>query len=217
MFPRLKLGGIIMKKRIITIGREYGSGGHVIGEKVAKSLGLKFYDKELIELVARQSGYAEKFIEHNAENRDNRTAAAMYSAFAHADYAIGMFSNFNVSSADQLFTMQSKLIMELAEKDSCVIVGRCADYILRKRVDVLNVFVHADIKIREQRAVEEYGIDVDHVKKEVSWQDKTRASHYKYYTESDWGLAKNYHISLDSELFGIDGCVSIITDIYKRG
>lgn len=199
-----------MESKIITIGREFGSGGRIIGKKLAQTLGYDFYDKELIGLIAEKSGYAEDFIELNAENRDNRTSSIMYNVFANADYAMGMFANFSVSTVDQLYSLQSRIITEIADKNPCVIVGRCADYILRKRSDCLNVFIHADFEARVARSVSEYSISEKNARKEVQWQDKTRASHYKYYTENEWGSAKNYHLTLDSGCFDIEGCVDIM-------
>lgn len=204
-----------MQNRIITIGREFGSGGRFIGKKVAEALGYDFYDKELIGLIAEKSGYAEDFIELNAENRDNRTSSVMYNVFANADYAIGMFANFSVSTVDQLYSLQSRIITEIAGQKPCVIVGRCADYILRKRQDCLNVFIHADFASRVERSIQEYDIPEKDAKKEVQWQDKTRASHYRYYTENEWGSARNYHLTLDSGLFGLDGCAKIIIQTVK--
>ncbi len=195
-----------MSKKIITISREFGSGGRTIGRQVAEKLGVSFYDKELIEQVAAKSGLAEKFIEEQGEYSpaQNRFAYAF----------VGRSIN-GMSVDDYLWSVQRKIILEIAERESCVIVGRCADYILRDREDVLNVFVHADKQKRAERIVKLYGESSKAPEKRLMEKDKKRAINYKYYTEQEWGKAKNYHLSLDSGEFGIEKCVEIITELAK--
>lgn len=195
-----------MSKKIITISREFGSGGRTIGRQVAEKLGVSFYDKELIEQVAAKSGLAEKFIEEQGEYSpaQNRFAYAF----------VGRSIN-GMSVDDYLWSVQRKIILEIAERESCVIVGRCADYILRDREDVLNVFVHADKQKRAERIVKLYGESSKVPEKRLMEKDKKRAINYKYYTEQEWGKAKNYHLSLDSGEFGIEKCVEIITELAK--
>lgn len=195
-----------MSKKIITISREFGSGGRTIGRQVAEKLGVSFYDKELIEQVAAKSGLAEKFIEEQGEYSpaQNRFAYAF----------VGRSIN-GMSVDDYLWSVQRKIILEIAERGSCVIVGRCADYILRDREDVLNVFVHADKQKRAERIVKLYGESSKAPEKRLMEKDKKRAINYKYYTEQEWGKAKNYHLSLDSGEFGIEKCVEIITELAK--
>lgn len=195
-----------MSKKIITISREFGSGGRTIGRQVAEKLGVSFYDKELIEQVAAKSGLAEKFIEEQGEYSpaQNRFAYAF----------VGRSIN-GMSVDDYLWSVQRKIILEIAERESCVIVGRCADYILRDREDVLNVFVHADKQKRAERIVKLYGESSKAPEKRLMEKDKKRAINYKYYTEQEWGKAKNYHLSLDSGEFGIEKCVEIITELAQ--
>lgn len=195
-----------MSKKIITISREFGSGGRTIGRQVAEKLGVSFYDKELIEQVAAKSGLAEKFIEEQGEYSpaQNRFAYAF----------VGRSIN-GMSVDDYLWSVQRKIILEIAERGSCVIVGRCADYILRDREDVLNVFVHADKQKRAERIVKLYGESSKAPEKRLMEKDKKRAINYKYYTEQEWGKAKNYHLSLDSGEFGIEKCVEIITELAQ--
>lgn len=195
-----------MSKRIITISREFGSGGRTIGRQVAEKLGIAFYDKELIEEVAEKSGLSEKFIEEQGEYSPAKKRFA---------YAFGGRSIGGMSVDDYLWSVQRKIILEIAEKESCVIVGRCADYILREREDVLNVFIHADKEKRAERIVKLYGESNKEPKKRLMEKDKKRAINYKYYTEQDWGMAKNYHLALDSGAFGIEKCVELITELAK--
>lgn len=193
-----------MSKKIITISREFGSGGRTIGRKVAEQLGVAFYDKELIEQVAAKSGLAEKFIEEQGEY----SPAQNRFAYAFVGRSIG-----GMSVDDYLWSVQRKIILEIAERESCVIVGRCADYILRDREDVLNVFIHAEMEKRAERIVKLYGESSKAPEKRLIEKDKKRAINYKYYTEQEWGKAKNYHLSLDSGEFGIEKCVEIIAGL----
>lgn len=197
-----------MKKRIITISREFGSGGRTIGRQLAEKLGVPCYDKELIEKLAEQTGLAKKYIEEQGE----------YAPSAHPfSYAFVGRSMNGLSMSDYLWNEQRKKIQELAQKESCVIVGRCADYILRDREDVLNIFIHAPQADRAKRIVDVYGETGTEPKKRLREKDKKRAINYKYYTEQEWGRAANYHLTLDSSLFGIEGCVNLILEVLNAG
>lgn len=195
-----------MKKKIITISREFGSGGRTIGKMVAEKLGYDFYDKELIEKIAAESGFNEKYIEEQGEYAPSKNS------FAYA--FVGRDIN-GMSMSDYIYSMQRKVILELAEKGNCVIVGRCADYILRDRADCLNVFVHADMDKRADRIVNRYGETDKAPEKRLMDKDRKRKINYKYYTGQEWGMSQNYHISLNSGEIGIDKCVQIITDLSK--
>lgn len=196
-----------MKKRIITISREFGSGGRTIGRQLAERLGVPCYDKELIEKLAEQTGLAKKYIEEQGEY------APSMNPFSYA--FVGRSMN-GLSVSDYLWNEQRKKIQELAEKEPCVIVGRCADYILREREDVLNIFIHAPQSERAKRIVEVYGeTDMEPVKR-LREKDKKRAINYKYYTEREWGRAANYHLTLDSSVFGIAGCVNLILNVLDE-
>ncbi|MGN0383220.1 MAG: AAA family ATPase [Eubacterium sp.] len=196
-----------MSKRIVTISREFGSGGRTIGKETAQKLGYEYYDKEIIEKVAGKTGFDEEYISEFGEYAPTR------SRFAYS--FVGRDIN-GMSINDYLWSMQRKVILELADKKPCVIVGRCADYILRDRDDCLNVFIHADLKVRAQRIVELYGETDKQPEKRLFDKDKKRAINYKYYTDRDWGKSQNYHISLDSGVIGIDKCVEIIADLVKQ-
>ena len=196
--------GISMKKRIVTISREFGSGGRTIGKQLAEKLGVPCYDKELIEKLAEQTGLAKKFIEEQGE----------YAPASHPfSYAfVGRGVN-GLSVSDYLWNEQRKKIQEIAEKEACVIVGRCADYILRERKDVLNVFIHAPKEERAKRIVEVYGETDTEPLKRLRDKDKKRAVNYRYYTDQEWGRAQNYHLTIDSSAFGIEGSVNLLFNI----
>lgn len=195
-----------MAKKIITISREFGSGGRTIGKMIAERLGYDYYDKELIEKVAEKSGFDKKYIEEEGEYSPSR------SRFAYS--FVGRSMN-GMTNTDYIWSIQRKIILELAEKGNCVIVGRCADYILRDRDDVFNVFVHAATDKKAERIVKLYGETDVKPEKRLADKDKKRAINYKYYTDRTWGVAKNYHLTLDSGVIGIEKCADIITDLTK--
>lgn len=194
-----------MGNRIITISREFGSGGRTIGKKLAAKLGIPCYDAELLEKIAEESGFAKEYI---AEHGEYAVGGHWFShAFSGRDYT-------GHSYQDDLWALQRKIILELAEKESCVIVGRCADYILQEDADCLRVFIHADMEQRAKRIVEQYGESNVAPEKRLRDKDKRRASYYQFYTDMKWGDAHNYHLSLNSGLLGIDKCVDILADLY---
>ena len=190
-----------MTAHVITISREYGSGGRTIGELVAKELGYGFYDKVLIDLAAKKSGFAIDYIKNTEEQV---TPNCLFNLAANGYYANTVFVNDGLPASDSLFIMQSKIIRELADKGPCVIVGRCADYILRERTDCLNVFVHAPLADRVARAVKDYGLPESGAEKTVERNDKIRAKHYQYYAGAKWGEARRYHLTVNSSAFGVE-------------
>jgi cytidylate kinase len=192
--------------RIITISREFGSGGRTIGREVAKSLSLPCYDQELIEKIAQESGFAKDYIAEKGE----------YSA--HGSWLFSMLSDRDMngkSTQDYLWEIQRQVIIELAEKESCVIVGRCADYILKDKADCLKVFIHSDMDKRAERIVKQYGESADKPEKRLKDKDARRRAYYQFYTGEKWGDIKNYHITLNSGVLGIDKCVEILTNLYQ--
>lgn len=193
-------------KRIITISREFGSGGRTIGRKAAEKLGIAFYDKELIEKVAEKSGLSKKFIEEGGEYSPTKSIFSYSFVGRNID---------GMSVEDYVFSIQRKIIRELAEKESCVIVGRCADYILNDRDDVLNVFIHSDMDKRAERIVKLYGETDKSPEKRLKEKDKKRSINYKYCTDRVWGMCQNYDITLNSGNIGIDKCVDIIAELFK--
>ena len=189
--------------RVITISREFGSGGRTIGKKTAEALGIPCYDRELLEKIAKESGFDEKYIQEAGEYAPGGFLAA---AFSHT--ATGP------NNADYLWNIQYKIISQLAEEGPCVIVGRCADYILRDKADCLRVFIHADMDFRAKRIVEVYGEREQSPEQRLRDKDKRRAAYHRFYTDMKWGHAQNYDITLNSGRVGIDKCVEIIKDLY---
>ncbi|ENY94023.1 hypothetical protein HMPREF1093_03038 [Hungatella hathewayi 12489931] len=199
-----------MNNRIITISREFGSGGRTIGKMAAEKLGIPYYDKDLVKKVAVETGFDESYIEKQGEDAPSK------SIFGYAFAARGMNGAMNGMSADDfLWVIQRNVILDLAEKGPCVMVGRCADYILKERTDCLNVFVHAAAETRAERIVRLYGETEKSPAKRLEEKDKKREVYYKYYTGQVWGMAKNYAISLDSGKLGLDRCVELITGLTK--
>ena len=190
-----------MTKRIITISREFGSGGRFIGEEVAKKLGIAYYDKNIINEIAEKSGLSPEYVQESAELSPKKGLFAY--AFAGRDIT-------GKSVEDMVYEAQRKVILELAEKESCVIIGRNADFILRDWNDVLNVFIHADFEYRKNRVVSVYGQNEFAPDKRIKEKDKRRIAYYKYYTDRKWADAKNYQLCLDSGVLGIDKCVELI-------
>ena len=192
-------------KRIITISREFGSGGRTIGKGVAEKLGIPCYDHEVIEQLVERSGLAADYGTSQSEYAPNG------SLFVNALNA----GNFHgLSNQDKLWTMQRQIIEELGEKENCVIVGRCADYILRDRADCLKVFIHRDFQSRAERIVQVYGETEVPTEKRLKEKDKRRAAYYQFYTDQKWADLANYHIVLDSGVIGIEKCIDIIADLY---
>ena len=192
-------------KRIITISREFGRGGRTIGKGVAEKLGIPCYDHEVIEQLVERSGFAADYVKSQSEYAPNG------SLFVNALNA----GNFHgLSNQDKLWTMQRQIIEELGEKENCVIVGRCADYILRDRADCLKVFIHRDFQSRAERIVQVYGETEVPTEKRLKEKDKRRAAYYQFYTDQKWADLANYHIVLDSGVIGIEKCIDIIADLY---
>ena len=194
-----------MRNRVVTISREFGSGGRTIGKEVAGRLHIPCYDQELIEKVARESGFTQEFIKEEGEY------AAYGGWLANAFFNRPMQGT---SAQDYLWTVQRKVILDLAEKESCVIVGRCADFILQDVADCLKVFIHASADRRAERIVKVYGETEEEPEKRLRDKDRRREAYYKFYTGLEWGEAQNYHIALDSGILGIDRCVSLITQLF---
>ena len=199
-----------MKKKIITISREFGSGGRTIGKKVATLLGMVFYDKELVEQVAVETGFNPQYVEEEGEFASNKTGFAYDFPYGFSSAMKGM------SAADFLWCMQRDVILRIAEKAEqtpCVIVGRCADYVLKDRDDCLHVFIHASPAFRAERIVRLYGESEKNPENRLQDKDKRRKINYRHYTDRDWGMSQNYHVSLDSSVIGIDKCVDIIAGL----
>lgn len=200
-----------MKKQIITISRQCGSGGHTIGEEVARQLDIPLYDKKLLEIVAKESGFPAEVIEQQGEYVPS---SLLYSIVSHVSYGFDYIGRKNTTSLpDQIYAFQKELIQELAKRESCVIVGRCADYILRDNPDCLHVFIYGKTEDRERRIVSEHGIAKENARAHILDRDKKRRQHYEYYTGQKWGMIGNYNLCLDSSYYGVDICAKLITEI----
>lgn len=193
---------------IITIARQYGSAGREIGEKLAKRLDVPFYDKALIAMAAKESGYSEEVF----EKADERASNSLLYSLLMGSYSFGAHSApvNNMPINDKLFLIQADIIKEVVQKGPCVIVGRCADYILRENNDVLNVFVHADKLNRMDHIVQSYGEPVEKAADIIVKKDKQRANYYNFYTNQRWGDPENYHLTLNSYAVGVDNAVELI-------
>lgn len=195
-----------MSSKIITVSREFGSGGRTIGKEVARELGIPCYDHEIIEKIAVETGFDAEYIKEQGEYAPHKNR--FMNAFAARDTK-------GMSMQDHLWQTQHQIILDLAEKGSCVIVGRCADYILRDKAQILPVFIHADMAFRAKRIVEVYGEREETPQKRLKDKDERRKAYYQHYTDMEWGNAANYYIALDSGALGIKTCVDIIAGVYN--
>ena len=186
-----------MTKRIITISREFGSGGRFIGEEVAKKLGIAYYDKNIINEIAEKSGLSPEYIQENAELSPKKGLFA---------YALAGRDITGKSVEDMVYEAQRQVILELADKEPCVIIGRNADYILKDRDDVLNVFIHGDAPEKTQRIRQIYHVSEKDAAKMMADTDKRRMANYNFYTNQKWGKASNYTLCLNSSQLGYDRC-----------
>lgn len=195
-----------MAKRIITISREFGSGGRFIGEEVAKKLGIAYYDKNIIGQIAEKSGLSPEYIQENAELSPKK--GLFVYAFSGRDIT-------GKSVEDMVYEAQRNIILELAEKEPCVIIGRNADYILKDRDDVLNVFIHGDMPEKIKRITGLYNVEEKEAVKMMADTDKRRRTNYNFYTDQNWGKASNYTLCLNSSQLGYDRCEMIIMECVK--
>lgn len=200
-----------MKKNIITISRQFGSGGRTVGHLVAEKLGIPFYDKELVEHIALESGFAPKFVEEHGEHAPGKSLLS----YAFAPQGVPGVMN-GLSTADFLWNIQCGAILQLAEKGPCVIVGRNADYILKDRDDVFHVFTYADTEFRADRIVRLYGESEKSPQARLAEKDKRRKLNYQHYTGRTWGAAENYDICLNTGIIGVENAADIIVNILKN-
>lgn len=190
-------------KIVVTVSREYGSGGRYVAKLLSEKLGVKFYDKEIVTKLAEETGLSEEYIEENEQKR------GILSTLEN-DQVTGL------SSKDELFIKETELIKKLARKHSCVIVGRCADFILKNNRNVVKVFVYSDMEDKIKRATKFYGLNKEKAEKEIKNIDKQRANHYKYYTEREWKEYSNYDICINSDTFGVEKSADIIYDMIQN-
>lgn len=192
-----------MNNRIITISREFGSGGRTIGKKAAERLGIPCYDSGLLQKIAEESGFTESYIKDAGEYTPPGFLSSVFSSRA-----------LGPTNEDRLWEIQYRLIQNLAKKGPCVIVGRCADYILKDKADCLRVFIHASMEYRAERIVKVYGEREESPMQRLQDKDKRRAAYHRFYTNIKWGHAGNYHICLDSGELGIEKCVEMISSLF---
>lgn len=199
---------VAVKKMMITVSRQYGSGGRVIAKALAERLGIAYYDKELIVLAAKESGFAEEIFE---ESEDKTPNSLLYSlvmgTYGMGGQGIGVP---DMPIGDKVFLIQSNLIRSLASKESAVFVGRCADYVLEGREDTTNFFLYAPLKNRVDRAIAEYGLAKEKSESAVLRIDKRRANYYNYYANRKWGKAENYDLAVDSSKLSVDDTVTLL-------
>lgn len=200
-------------KIILTIGRQFGSGGREIGKKLSRELGVAYYDKELMAVAAEESGLSKEFF----EKADERASSGLAYAFTAGFSYMGMFTPYtDILSNDGLFKFQSDAIRNLAQKGSCILVGRCADYILRDDPACLSFFIHNTLENRIQRIIATQNLTVEQAKELIVKTDKSRAAYYNYYTNKEWGVASSYNFSIDVSVLGVDETVAFIKSFVER-
>lgn len=199
-------------KSIITIGRQYGCGGRDICKRLSEELGIPFYDKELIEYAANKSGINAEVLEQYDERATN---SLLYSlSLSSYSYVGSVMNTNNMPLNDQLYISQSEVIKQLAEKGPCIILGRCSDYVLKDRDDVLNVFIHCDLDLRVKRIEEKLGLPKSKAAELIKKTDKRRASYYNYYTRKKWGELENFDLAINSKI-GVENVVNLIKSYYN--
>ena len=198
-----------MANKIYTIGREFGSGGREVGEKLAAKLGIKLYDKELLQQAAKDSGFCEEIFENHDEKPTNSFLYSLVmDTYSVSGYFAALFLDMPLNH--KVFMAQFETIKKIAEKESCVIVGRCADYALSDNPNCINVFIHADLDVRIKNVSRNLNITENKARDIINKTDKQRASYYNYYTSKKWGDSKSYNLSLDAGKLGTDNCVEMI-------
>lgn len=192
-------------KKIITISRQFGSGGRTIAKQLGEKLGIPCYDNEFLIEAAKQSGFSEDYIKEESEYAQGGFLAATF-----------YLRENGLTNQDKLWAIQRNIILDLAEKGSCIIVGRCADFILKDKEKCLNVFIHASMEKRAERIIHVYGEREESPEQRLKDKDKRRASYYRFYTDTKWGEARNYHVALNSGELGIPYCVDVLTGIVDK-
>ncbi|MBR2365178.1 MAG: cytidylate kinase-like family protein [Lentisphaeria bacterium] len=193
-------------KKVITLSRQFCSGGSTIGRKLSQTLSIPCYDSSLLDKIAEKSGFDSEYIREEGEYSKGILSMIL-------SHGTGELSN-----QEKLWVIQHNIISKLGTTEDCIIVGRCADYILKEKADCLNIFIHADMDFRKERLLASNAdIEPDKCVRFLKKKDKARAAHYNYFTDQGWGDAKNYHLTLDAGKFGIEKCVEIISSLYKKG
>ena len=212
IFYEKKLIG--MKKIVIAISREFGSGGRIVGKKLAEELSIPLYDRKLIELAAEKSGLSPDFI---ARNEDRVSSSLLFNMVAHIEGEVSLFPKYEMSVADQAFFAQAEVIRDLAKKESCIILGRCGGYILREDPNCISVFLHGRLEDRISLGIKMYGHDPEGLADKYVKADRGRASYHKHYTGENWDNIRAYNLAIDTSAVGTDGAVNtILTYIESR-
>lgn len=201
------------QKIVINIGRQFGSGGRIIGEKLSTLMNIQFFDKELILIASQESGLGKEFFENFDEKSSHSIFGGLFGL--RGAFSDEMVPN-NFLSNETLFKIQSDVIRDLAEKQSCIFVGRCADYVLKDHPHCLNLFVSADIDDRIKRIAEKENLPENKAKELIEKTDKKRASYYNYYSNKVWGAASSYHLCINSSFLGIDESVDFIKEFAEK-
>lgn len=196
---------------VITVGRQFGSRGKEVGQALANRLGIAFYDKELITLASKESGLCPEFF----EKADEKNSGSLLQAFA-AGFTFGAFQYNDFLSNDKLFQIQSDVIRKIAEKSSCVIVGRCADYILREKKMRVDIFVNADLEQRVRTVMQRQSISEQEARDMIRKMDKTRPNYYNYYSDKEWGVAASYDLCVNSGLLPLEDTVTFIQRFVEQ-
>ena len=201
------------KKCIITIGRQFGSGGRYVGRLLSEKLSIPFYDKELLAEAAKHSGICEEILEDHDEKP---TRSLLFSLVTGMQHHVGSGSFYmDMPLNHRIFLAQFDAIRKLAEEGSCVIVGRCGDYVLREDPDAVSIFVKADMPSKIARAVKYYGVEEDKAEERIRKADKQRASYYNYYATATWGDVDNYDLVVDTGVLGVEGAVELIAKFLE--
>lgn len=198
------------KNLVITIGRQFGSGGRQVGKLLAEKLGIPYYDKEILAVAARDSGICQEMFEHHDEKPTRSLLFSLVTGMQMHSDASSMYMDMPLNH--KIFLAQFDAIRRVASEGSCVIVGRCADYVLRDNPNAVSFFIKADVKQRMARAVELYGVEEQKAEETVRKADKQRASYYNYYATADWGDVNNYDLCVDTGKLGIDGTVELLVN-----
>lgn len=200
------------KNIIISVGRQLGSGGHIVAKRLADIFGCKFYDREVLNLAAKESGFNEKFFEQNDEKK------GFFEQMFHMHVPFVSDGSFydNGLSQENLFRMQSDAIRKVADEESCVFVGRCAEYVLREHTNMVSIFITADMDERIGRICERHHCSPDDARKIIANEEGTRSSYYNYYTGKVWGHSESYDLCVNSSLLGIDGTVDFVATYVRK-
>lgn len=202
-----------MNRVIIAIGRQFGSGGREIGKALASSLDIPYYDKDLIALAAKKSGMSPEIF----EQFDEKPTKSLLYSLAIGSYMFGsrVSTVSDMPMSDKLYTLQANIIQDLAKQGSCILIGRCADYILRDDPDLISLFIHAPLAYRKRRIESLYSVPQDKIEGMLAKADKSRANYYNYYTERKWGSASNYDLSIDSSLLSLEDTVKFLREYVE--